>query len=175
MSDFDKIIDIVSSNSRDLSIIAQDLIDGNYTDEKSVLTAFNSVCAAQQNAAICYDRLVSSVDSVPFMVAASVDTDVFGQTVQACQEMKTQADILYNVMASEFGIVADDDESEEADDVETDEDEDTDTDEDDGENMDNENPDEIKATASELRKYATNNVTASAGGKTPLFDFIGNL
>lgn len=165
MNDLDIIAGTLSDNAEKLDIIASMLVEGQLTDEQSVVDAYNSVSAAQENANACYSRLISSIDNVPFMVAASADTEGVWGLIAGCQEMGTKADILLNVMASEFGIVA-----EGEDDAETDEDEEEE-DLDDGEDLDEGDEDQI--TASDLRAASANNVTAyDAGHSIELFDFL---
>ena len=172
-SDFEIIASTVEDNMGKLEIIASALVDGSLTDEASVISAYNSIVAAQQNANTMYGQLVSAVDSVPFMVAASADNDVFGNTVRACQELAYKADTLLNVIVAEHGIeVEDDEEPAEDDAVElTDEDEE---DEDDGEDFEDTDDETQQVVSSELKKASVNKVAASEKPATTssLFDFI---
>lgn len=172
-SDFEIIASTVEDNMGKLEIIASALVDGSLTDEASVISAYNSIVAAQQNANTMYGQLVSAVDSVPFMVAASADNDVFGNTVRACQELAYKADTLLNVIVAEHGIEVEDDEPTEDDAVElTDYEEEED--EDDGEDFEDTDDETQQVVSSELKKASVNKVAASEKPATTssLFDFI---
>lgn len=173
-SDFEIIASTVEDNMGKLEIIASALVDGSLTDEASVISAYNSIVAAQQNANTMYGQLVSAVDSVPFMVAASADNDVFGNTVRACQELAYKADTLLNVIVAEHGIEVEDDEPAEDDAVElTDEAEDAVEDEDDGEDFEDTDDETQQVVSSELKKASVNKVAASEKPvASSLFDFI---
>ena len=172
-SDFEIIASTVEDNMGKLEIIASALVDGSLTDEASVISAYNSIVAAQQNANTMYGQLVSAVDSVPFMVAASADNDVFGNTVRACQELAYKADTLLNVIVAEHGIEVEDDEPTEDDTVELTDDEDEE-DEDDGEDFEDTDDETQQVVSSELKKASVNKVAASEKPATTssLFDFI---
>lgn len=172
-SDFEIIASTVEDNMGKLEIIASALVDGSLTDEASVISAYNSIVAAQQNANTMYGQLVSAVDSVPFMVAASADNDVFGNTVRACQELAYKADTLLNVIVAEHGIEVEDDEPTEDDAVELTDDEEEE-DEDDGEDFEDTNDETQQVVSSELKKASVNKVAASEKPATTssLFDFI---
>jgi len=172
-SDFEIIASTVEDNMGKLEIIASALVDGSLTDEASVISAYNSIVAAQQNANTMYGQLVSAVDSVPFMVAASADNDVFGNTVRACQELAYKADTLLNVIVAEHGIEVEDDEPTEDDAVELTDDEDEE-DEDDGEDFEDTDDETQQVVSSELKKASVNKVAASEKPATTssLFDFI---
>lgn len=172
-SDFEIIASTVEDNMGKLEIIASALVDGSLTDEASVISAYNSIVAAQQNANTMYGQLVSAVDSVPFMVAASADNDVFGNTVRACQELAYKADTLLNVIVAEHGIEVEDDEPTEDDAVELTEDEEEE-DEDDGEDFEDTDDETQQVVSSELKKASVNKVAASEKPATTssLFDFI---
>lgn len=172
-SDFEIIASTVEDNMGKLEIIASALVDGSLTDEASVISAYNSIVAAQQNANTMYGQLVSAVDSVPFMVAASADNDVFGNTVRACQELAYKADTLLNVIVAEHGIEVEDDEPTEDDAVELTDDEDEE-DEDDGEDFGDTDDETQQVVSSELKKASVNKVAASEKPATTssLFDFI---
>lgn len=172
-SDFEIIASTVEDNMGKLEIIASALVDGSLTDEASVISAYNSIVAAQQNANTMYGQLVSAVDSVPFMVAASADNDVFGNTVRACQELAYKADTLLNVIVAEHGIEVEDDEPTEDDAVELTDDEEEE-DEDDGEDFENTDDETQQVVSSELKKASVNKVAASEKPATTssLFDFI---
>lgn len=172
-SDFEIIASTVEDNMGKLEIIASALIDGSLTDEASVISAYNSIVAAQQNANTMYGQLVSAVDSVPFMVAASADNDVFGNTVRACQELAYKADTLLNVIVAEHGIEVEDDEPTEDDAVELTDDEEEE-DEDDGEDFEDTDDETQQVVSSELKKASVNKVAASEKPATTssLFDFI---
>lgn len=172
-SDFEIIASTVEDNMGKLEIIASALVDGSLTDEASVISAYNSIVAAQQNANTMYGQLVSAVDSVPFMVAASADNDVFGNTVRACQELAYKADTLLNVIVAEHGIEVEDDEPTEDDAVELTDDEEEE-DEDDGENFEDTDDETQQVVSSELKKASVNKVAASEKPATTssLFDFI---
>lgn len=173
MNDLDKIASTVTSNLGALDIIASQLASGAFQDENTVLTAFNSVMAAQQNAETCYNALVASVDTVPYMIAASEDSGVYANLITASQQLKSNADILLNVMANEFGIEEDEDLEDNGEDPEYDDAETLEDDEDDGEEF--EDDEDSQVTASELKRFSTNNVTASDNGQNfQLFDFINN-
>ena len=120
-----------------------------------------------------YGQLVSAVDSVPFMVAASADNDVFGNTVRACQELAYKADTLLNVIVAEHGIEVEDDEPTEDDAVELTDDEEEE-DEDDGEDFEDTDDETQQVVSSELKKASVNKVAASEKPATTssLFDFI---
>lgn len=171
-SDFEIIASTVEDNMGKLEIIASALVDGSLTDEASVISAYNSIVAAQQNANTMYGQLVSAVDSVPFMVAASADNDVFGNTVRACQELAYKADTLLNVIVAEHGIEVEDDEPTEDDAVELTDDEEED--EDDGEDFEDTDDETQQVVSSELKKASVNKVAASEKPATTssLFDFI---
>lgn len=172
-SDFEIIASTVEDNIGKLEIIASALVDGSLTDEASVISAYNSIVAAQQNANTMYGQLVSAVDSVPFMVAASADNDVFGNTVRACQELAYKADTLLNVIVAEHGIEVEDDEPTEDDAVELTDDEEEE-DEDDGEDFEDTDDETQQVVSSELKKASVNKVAASEKPATTssLFDFI---
>lgn len=172
-SDFEIIASTVEDNMGKLEIIARALVDGSLTDEASVISAYNSIVAAQQNANTMYGQLVSAVDSVPFMVAASADNDVFGNTVRACQELAYKADTLLNVIVAEHGIEVEDDEPTEDDAVELTDDEEEE-DEDDGEDFEDTDDETQQVVSSELKKASVNKVAASEKPATTssLFDFI---
>ena len=172
-SDFEIIASTVEDNMGKLEIIASALVDGSLTDEASVISAYNSIVAAQQNANTMYGQLVSAVDSVPFMVAASADNDVFGNTVRACQELAYKADTLLNVIVAEHGIEVEDDEPAEDDAVELTDDEEEE-DEDDGEDFEDTDDETQQVVSSELKKASVNKVAASEKPATTssLFDFI---
>lgn len=172
-SDFEIIASTVEDNMGKLEIIASALVDGSLTDEASVISAYNSIVAAQQNANTMYGQLVSAVDSVPFMVAASADNDVFGNTVRACQELAYKADTLLNVIVAEHGIEVEDDEPTEDDAVELTDDEEEE-DEDDGEDFEDTDDETQQVVSSELKKASVNKVAASEKPATTssLFDFI---
>ena len=172
-SDFEIIASTVEDNVGKLEIIASALVDGSLTDEASVISAYNSIVAAQQNANTMYGQLVSAVDSVPFMVAASADNDVFGNTVRACQELAYKADTLLNVIVAEHGIEVEDDEPTEDDAVELTDDEEEE-DEDDGEDFEDTDDETQQVVSSELKKASVNKVAASEKPATTssLFDFI---
>lgn len=172
-SDFEIIASTVEDNMGKLEIIASALVDGSLTDEASVISAYNSIVAAQQNANTMYGQLVSAVDSVPFMVAASADNDVFGNTVRACQELAYKADTLLNVIVAEHGIEVEDDEPTEDDVVELTDDEEEE-DEDDGEDFEDTDDETQQVVSSELKKASVNKVAASEKPATTssLFDFI---
>lgn len=172
-SDFEIIASTVEDNMGKLEIIASVLVDGSLTDEASVISAYNSIVAAQQNANTMYGQLVSAVDSVPFMVAASADNDVFGNTVRACQELAYKADTLLNVIVAEHGIEVEDDEPTEDDAVELTDDEEEE-DEDDGEDFEDTDDETQQVVSSELKKASVNKVAASEKPATTssLFDFI---
>lgn len=172
-SDFEIIASTVEDNMGKLDIIASALVDGSLTDEASVISAYNSIVAAQQNANTMYGQLVSAVDSVPFMVAASADNDVFGNTVRACQELAYKADTLLNVIVAEHGIEVEDDEPTEDDAVELTDDEEEE-DEDDGEDFEDTDDETQQVVSSELKKASVNKVAASEKPATTssLFDFI---
>lgn len=172
-SDFEIIASTVEDNMGKLEIIASALVDGSLTDEASVISAYNSIVAAQQNANTMYGQLVSAVDSVPFMVAASADNDVFGNTVRACQELAYKADTLLNVIVAEHGIEVEDDEPTEDDAVELTDDEEEE-DGDDGEDFEDTDDETQQVVSSELKKASVNKVAASEKPATTssLFDFI---
>ena len=172
-SDFEIIASTVEDNMGKLEIIASALVDGSLTDEASVISAYNSIVAAQQNANTMYGQLVSAVDSVPFMVAASADNDVFGNTVRACQELAYKADTLLNVIVAEHGSEVEDDEPTEDDAVELTDDEEEE-DEDDGEDFEDTDDETQQVVSSELKKASVNKVAASEKPATTssLFDFI---
>lgn len=172
-SDFEIIASTVEDNMGKLEIIASALVDGSLTDEASVISAYNSIVAAQQNANTMYGQLVSAVDSVPFMVAASADNDVFGNTVRACQELAYKADTLLNVIVAEHGIEVEDDGPTEDDAVELTDDEEEE-DEDDGEDFEDTDDETQQVVSSELKKASVNKVAASEKPATTssLFDFI---
>lgn len=172
-SDFEIIASTVEDNMGKLEIIASALVDGSLTDEASVISAYNSIVAAQQNANTMYGQLVSAVDSVPFMVAASADNDVFGNTVRACQELAYKADTLLNVIVAEHGIEVEDDEPAEDAAVELTDDEEEE-DEDDGEDFEDTDDETQQVVSSELKKASVNKVAASEKPATTssLFDFI---
>lgn len=172
-SDFEIIASTVEDNMGKLEIIASALVDGSLTDEASVISAYNSIVAAQQNANTMYGQLVSAVDSVPFMVAASADNDVFGNTVRACQELAYKADTLLNVIVAEHGIEVEDEEPAEDDAVELTDDEEEE-DEDDGEDFEDTDDETQQVVSSELKKASVNKVAASEKPATTssLFDFI---
>ena len=172
-SDFEIIASTVEDNMGKLEIIASALVDGSLTDEASVISAYNSIVAAQQNANTMYGQLVSAVDSVPLMVAASADNDVFGNTVLACQELPYKADTLLNVIVAEHGIEVEDDEPTEDDAVELTDDEEEE-DEDDGEDFEDTDDETQQVVSSELKKASVNKVAASEKPATTssLFDFI---
>lgn len=172
-SDFEIIASTVEDNMGKLEIIASALVDGSLTDEASVISAYNSIVAAQQNANTMYGQLVSAVDSVPFMVAASADNDVFGNTVRACQDLAYKADTLLNVIVAEHGIEVEDDEPTEDDAVELTDDEEEE-DEDDGEDFEDTDDETQQVVSSELKKASVNKVAASEKPATTssLFDFI---
>ena len=172
-SDFEIIASTVEDNMGKLEIIASALVDGSLTDEASVISAYNSIVAAQQNANTMYGQLVSAVDSVPFMVAASADNDVFGNTVRACQELAYKADTLLNVIVAEHGIEVEDDEPTEDDAVELTDDEEEE-DEDDGEDFEDTDDETQQVVSSELKRASVNKVAASEKPATTssLFDFI---
>lgn len=172
-SDFEIIASTVEDNMGKLEIIASALVDGSLTDEASVISAYNSIVAAQQNANTMYGQLVSAVDSVPFMIAASADNDVFGNTVRACQELAYKADTLLNVIVAEHGIEVEDDEPTEDDAVELTDDEEEE-DEDDGEDFEDTDDETQQVVSSELKKASVNKVAASEKPATTssLFDFI---
>lgn len=173
-SDFEIIASTVEDNMGKLEIIASALVDGSLTDEASVISAYNSIVAAQQNANTMYGQLVSAVDSVPFMVAASADNDVFGNTVRACQELAYKADTLLNVIVAEHGIEVEDDEPTEDAAVELTDDDEEEEDEDDGEDFEDTDDETQQVVSSELKKASVNKVAASEKPATTssLFDFI---
>lgn len=176
-SDFDIMASTLTSNTRDINIIAEMLVTGALNDEQKVVDAYNSVVAAATNAEYCYNKCIASVDSIPFMVAASEDA-VTSNLITAAQSLKSQSDVLLNVMANEFGIYAEDEEEEGEVDPEDVDDDAVETDEPDDEEDGEDLEDESNVSASENRLVASELAKASAAKSSnssksvPLFKFI---